>query len=475
MDDATGDSQTTPTDSAKSITQNLLFGLMSVSILTGMSHHMLGVALPEMQSEFGLTADFTSWIVLAMTLSSVTLTPLFGKLGDSLGKRRLLMTGIAIFALGTLVILFSSTMAWLLVGRAIQGIGTAGFAPLAIAIISQRFEKHERGKVLGVWNSVIPLSGLLFPFFGGLLVINFGWRAIYVPMLIAAIIAFFVANRTVTSRTGGFDSPPVDADFLRNFDWAGVVLLAGALIALIFYTSSRVVTGVEPLADFRLFAALIAFVGALIWWERRREDPYVNLSIFRNQTFTLASILAGSRMFVMNSSGFLMPLYLTQVRAQPETVIGLVLMMQAGGLFLISRVGGSLADRWGIRLPLVISMSGVFGILVLLALLPATAPLWIIFAALAGHGLFIGLSLAPLHLASMQKIDESEAGAAAGIYSMIRFTGLALGTAIAGVALQFWLDKTAIALDAYQNVFLLFAFVAFCNALLALRLVNPIR
>ncbi len=405
----------------------ILIGLMAPTILAGMSTNMFGVTLPAIRSDFALGADMTAWVVMVYTLPFMTFMPLYGRLGDGLGKRRLLVFGALLFLLGTAMTLTATNLAWLMCGRFIQGMGTAGFVPLCIAIIAQRFPPHERGKVMGAWNSVVPLTGLTVPYLSGLLVDVWGWRAIYLPLLVAGVIAVVVIRRTIQARTD-----LLDLRLLRTFDWVGVALLSGALASLLFYTSSRPLTGVAPLQDMRLLAVCLLLFGALAVWERRRLQPYINLAVFSNRTFTLASVCAGLRMFLMSSISFVMPLYLNDIHHFNASMIGVVLAVQAGSLFLTSRPGGQLADRWGSRLPVTLSMAGLLGIMVLLAALGASAPLWLIIGAAVGHGLLIGLSLAPLHRAAMERIDEEEIGMAAGLYSMIRFAGQLLGTSLAG-------------------------------------------
>ncbi len=434
----------------------LLFGIMTPSLLVGMDQHMFGVALPNIRATFGLDADTAAWASMIYTLPFMTLMPLYGRLGDGLGKRRLLLSGLTLFLLGTVVLLLSPTLTWYMIGRAIQGVGTAGFVPLSIAIIAQGFAAQERGKVMGTWNSIIPLSGLLFPYFGGLLVDAFSWRAIYPVIGLVGIVALFVVQRNIPT----FDMHNVDPNFLRRFDWVGVGLLSSALVMLLFFTSSRPITGVTGLQDWRLLLLCLLLFGALIAWERRRANPYLNLAIFANRTFTAASIGAGLRMFLMSSSSFLMPLYLTDIHGLSASAIGISLALQAGMLFVISQAGGQIADRWGSRRPVLLSLGGMVVILAALALAGATTPLWWIYTLCAAHGLAIGLSLAPLHRSSMQGVADHEAGGAAGLYSMIRFAGQILGVAVAGVILQRELAQALMPIAAYQFVFWLYVVVA---------------
>ncbi len=440
----------------------VLIGVMAPSLMVGMDHHTFGVALPTVRSSFGLDADTTAWASMIYSLPFMTLMPLYGRLGDELGKRRLLLFGIAVFLLGTGILLLAPSLTWYMIGRAIQGIGTAGFVPLSIALIAQWFPANERGKIMGSWNSIIPLSGLVFPYFGGLLVDAFGWRAVYPAIMVVGFVALAVVQYSIPAT----DNQRVAPDFLRRFDWLGVLLLSGALVALLFFTSSRPITGVEGLRDWRILTLCLLLLLMFIRWERRRVNPYMNLGVFHNLTFTASSVCAGLRMFIMSSSSFLLPLYLTDIHGLNASAIGIALALQAGMLFLTSQAGGQVADRWGSRWPIVISMAGMVLILVLFALADAASPVWWLYTLSGAHGLTIGLSLAPLHRSSMQEVADHEAGAAAGLYSMIRFAGQILGVAVAGVLLQQQLGLATAPVAAYQFVLWLYVGVAVVATLL---------
>ncbi|MCB0109230.1 MAG: MFS transporter, partial [Caldilineaceae bacterium] len=397
-----------------------------------------------------------AWASMGYSLPFMALMPLYGRLGDGLGKRRLILLGTLLFLLGSSLVVTATSFPVYIIGRAIQGTGTAGFVPLSIAIIAQWFGPDERGKVMGAWNSIIPLTGLTVPYFGGLLVDAFGWRAIYPPIMVAGMIALFVVRKNIPT----LGARKVDPNFLRSFDWLGVLLLSAGLVALLFYTSSRPITGVDGLRDWRLLLLCVVFFAGLLFWERRRQQPYVNLQLFRNSTFTAACFAAGLRMTLMSSISFILPLYLTDIHELSASAVGIALALQAGTLFLISRAGGQLADRWGSRRPILLSMVGLIAIMVSFALLPTAAPVWLLYLLSAAHGLIIGVSLAPLHRASMQGIAPEQTGGAAGLYSMIRFAGQILGVAVAGVMLQQGLAGAGTAIAAYQFVFWLYVGVA---------------
>ena len=410
---------------------------------------MFGVALPTIRDTFGIRADEASWLVTAYALPNVVFLPLFGRLSDGLGKRRLFLMGILVFLVGTVLNLLAVDAPLLILGRAIQGMGAAGINPLCIAIISERFPQGERGKALGTWNSVGPLAAIFGPFLGGFLVDHTGWRTIFGPVLLVGLLTLFIVQRRIPAMKRSFVQP----GFLRTFDWSGVTLLSIATTALIFYTSSRPITGVEPLQDWRLLGVALLLFGGFIILEKQRSNPFVALDIFNIKNFSRASLGSGIRMFTLSSIAFLIPLYLTDVHSLSAATIGVVMTIHAGALLLTMRLGGQLADRWGSRWPVMIGSSVQVGVMIYFAWLPGVVSWGMVVAGLVCHGLGAGLSLAALHRSSMGKIAPEQGGAAAGLYSMFRFGGSVLGVALAGMVLQHGLDRSLSILGAYQLVF----------------------
>jgi EmrB/QacA subfamily drug resistance transporter len=429
--------------------RNMLIGLMVPMLMMTFNMGMFGVALPTIRDQFGIQADTTSWLITAYTLPFVVAMPLYGRLGDGLGKRRLFLFGIAIFMAGTGVILLAPSLALVILGRAVQGIGASGVTPLCMSIISERFPAGERGKALGTWNSMGPIGAFIGPLLGGFIVVNWGWRMIFVPVLIIGMVALFAISRQVPPTGSSFVKP----GFLRKFDWGGVIFLGLATVAIVFYLSSRPITGVEPLLDWRLLIAAVFSLGVFVVWEKRQVDPFVDLKIFDQVNFVRASVGAGIRMFVMGGLGFLMPLYVTDIYGLNAAGVGVVTMAHALALLIPMRFGGQLADRWNSRGPVLIGVSVQLLSLIYLTQLSPAAPVWMAVLGLVIHGLGAGLYLAPLHRTVLDKIPADRTGIVAGLYGMIRFGGMVLGAVIAGVVLQYGLDQGWPVIEAYQLVF----------------------
>ena len=443
----------------------ILIGLMAPSAMLGIYLSMFSVAIPTIRTDLQISADIAAWVATIYTLPFMMFMPLYGRLGDALGKRRLFMIGLGVFMIGTAMASIAPSLGWLMAGRAIQGFGTAGFVPLSIAIITQTFPATERGKIMGTWNSVIPLAGIVGPFLGGLLIDYIDWRAIFWPVLGLGFVALWMVHSRISGRSG-----LGQIEFLRRFDWGGVLLLALASTSLLFYASSRPITGVAPLRDWRLLVVTLLLFAVFIVWENRRKNPFVPLKLFTGSTFTIASICAGVRMFTMGGIRFLVPLYLVDVHNLSAASTGIVLTAHAIPLFLMLRLGGQLGDRWGNRWPVVISLLGQTVAMIHLALLPAEAAIWLVVLGVLGQSLSAGLSLAPLHASSMAEVSEEQTGVAAGLYSMMRFAGTVFGTALSGVALQQGLDRALVPLEAYQISFWFVAGVTMIGAVLGTRL-----
>ncbi len=442
--------------------RRILIGLMVPMGMTVLNLSMFGVALPAIRSGFAVDPDQVAWLVTAYTLPFVLFMPLYGRLGDGLGKSRLFVVGIAIFSLGTLVSLFSLDLRMLMFGRVLQGIGTAGVNPLCIALITDLFPPSERGRALGTWSSTGPATSMIGPFLGGFLVDHWGWRAMFVPGLLAAAVALYVMRgRLPVTRSAA------PAGFLRSFDWVGLCLLSGTVIFFMFFLSSRPITGVEPLHDWRLLLATAGFAAGFYLWERRFSSPLIDLSIFARRNFSRSSLAALTRMFMMSGEGFLIPLYFTDIYDLNASQIGFIITLHAGSLLITVRRGSRLADRRQVRTPILVGFGIQIGALATFGLLPAATPLAIAALVLIIHGLGAGLSLAVLSQSAMSDIPQEQSGSAAGLYSMIRFAGSILGTTLGGVLLALTLERSALTLDAYQAVFWFVAGVGVLGFLLA--------
>ncbi len=419
--------------------------------LMPMASSVLRVSSPLFREAFGLTAESVAWLSMSFSIPFMVLMPVYCRLSEIVGRRRLIMAGCALFLVGVLTSMFSPSFPILLLGQGIQGVGVAGMTPLGMAYISAIFQRNERGKALGTWSSVGPTIAFLGPLTAGVILSFWSWRITFLLSLFVGVMTLVVV---IVAIPAGYSN--IKPEMWKRFDWAGVLLLAVTVISFFVFLSSRPITGVAPLQDWRLAFLAILFFALFLWREYAAESPFIELELYRIRSFRLASIGAAFRMATMGCTGLLMPLYLADLHGLEGAALGVMLMVNPAAMSLMVRFGGQIADRWGIRRPLLIGFTSQTLILLGLFSLSATAPLWLLGGVLALQGLGVGTMLAALHRTALIDVGERQANIAAGMYSLMRFVGVAVGTTAAGVLYQQFSTWGYPVLQAYQTTFICF-------------------
>ena len=266
---------------------------------------VVNVALPSIQNDLHSSIAGLQWTVNAYTLAFGVLLVTGGRLGDIFGRRRVFLTGVVIFAASSLFIGFSQSSAWLIGGRAAQGVGAALMMPATLSIITNVFPPHERGRAIGMWAGVSALALAIGPVLGGLLVEHVSWQSIFfinLPVAAGAIVVTLFATRESRDET-----------VLPTVDFAGVAAITVGLTAL---TLALVEAGdwgwgsARVLALFALAAAGLAVFASV---ERRVAVPMVDFSFFGSRTFLGANIVAFIVSFAMLGMFFFLSLYMQNI------------------------------------------------------------------------------------------------------------------------------------------------------------------
>ncbi len=241
---------------------------------------------------------------------------------------------------------------------------------------------------------------------------------------------------------------------------------------MFFFISSRPITGVAPFQDWRLLTASVILLLGFWLWERRHDNPFVSFDVFKNRLFSRATFCAAMRMMVMGGLSFLVPLYLVDIHNVSLAQLGGLLMINPGMMSLTVRFGGRMADRRSDRLIAIIGLVVQGTVMFILSQLSASVSIWVVALTLALYGTGAGLMLVALHHASMQNISTEQMGMAVGLYSMLRFMGVVIGTALAGVILQHFIDLSIPIITAYQRVFLFYIGFAILGVIVGIGLVD---
>lgn len=324
----------------------LVLAICCMSLLiVSLDNTVLNVALPSMQREFHASTSGLQWSIDAYTLVLASLLMLAGSTADRIGRKRVFMTGLVVFTLGSLLCSLAPSLEALVVFRMVQAVGGSMLNPVAMSIITNTFtDPRERARAIGAWGAVVGLSMAAGPLVGGLLVQSVGWRSIFWINLPVGLAALLLTLRFV---------PESRAPRARRPDPVGqllVIALFGSLTYAIIEAPHATLPAIAPFAVLAL-ASLVA----LLFYEPRRRDPLIDLRFFRSAPFSGATVIAVSAFAALGGFLFLTTLYLQNVRGLSALEAGLWMLPMAVPTFLCAPLSGRLVGSRGPRLPLLIA------------------------------------------------------------------------------------------------------------------------
>jgi EmrB/QacA subfamily drug resistance transporter len=426
---------------------------------------VVNVALPDLARDLGASPSNLSWTINAYLLPLSALILTGGSLGDHFGRRRLFLTGLAVFSIATILCASVPSLPWLLAGRGLQGVGAALLMPNSLAILGAAFAGEARGRAIGTWAAVGAISGAIGPIIGGWLVDNIGWRAIFLINLPIAAIAGFLAVRYVSESREGRAAP---------LDSVGAALATLALGLLTWALADASDSGNASSPSW-VAGAGIVLTGFLVRHELKlRERAIVPIAMLSSPTFVGLTLLT---FFLYGSLGgllVLLPYLLIRIEHWSAVAAGAALLPVPVIIGFGSRLMGRVAARFGGRLPLCIG-SGLVGIGLLLYARIGTGGIryWLdIFPPTLLVALGMGISVAPLTTTVMASVDVDHVGIASGFNSAVaRIAGL-IATALLGfVFVHQGTMETFVA--AFRTAAMIGAAACALSAICALFLVRP--
>ncbi|MEA2421286.1 MAG: hypothetical protein QOF55_385 [Thermoleophilaceae bacterium] len=399
-------------------------GLMLVLLLAALDQTIVATALPTIVGDFG-GLQHISWVVSAYLLGQTAVTPLYGKLGDLYGRKRVLQSAIVLFLLGSALCGAAQSLPMLIAFRAIQGLGGGGLIVLTQAAIGDVVPPRDRGRYQGLFGAVFGLSSILGPLLGGLFVDNLSWRWIFYVNLPVGLVALFVLGATL---------PATAARARPAIDYLGAGLLAGALSGIVLVTSLGGNTW--PWGSAQVLAtgaASLVLLAAFVRIERNAPEPVLPLRLFRNRVFAVGSAISLIVGFALFGAVTFLPLFFQTVNGAGPTTSGLRLIPMMAGMLLTSIGSGQVISRVGRyrAFPIVGTAVMALGFLLLSTMdthtsgLRATLDLLVL-------GLGMGCVMQVLVLAVQNAVDYSDLGVATSGATLFRSIGGALGTALFG-------------------------------------------
>jgi EmrB/QacA subfamily drug resistance transporter len=412
------------------------FGLFMIML----DNTVVNVALPAMQDDLGISQSGLEWVVNAYALTFGVLLLTGGKLADLIGRRMVFIVGLVIFTVSSLACGIATGSAMLIAARTIQGVGAALMNPATLSIITATFPPRQRGTAIGIWAGVSALALAFGPLVGGLLTEKIDWSWIFfinIPIGVLGVIAagIFIDETRDTSREQRLDLP-------------GLLTSAIGLFGLTYglietndhaWLSARVLT---------LFAIAAISLTLFVLLEMRQRLPMLDLSLFRNSTFSGANtvmFLVGLAMFGIF---FYNSLFLQNVLGYSAIKTGATFLPMTVLIILVAPVAGKISDQIGPRWLMGAGMTLLTGSLLLFATLDASSSWWAILPGLLAGGFGMAITMAPTTAAAMSSVPVDKAGIGSAVINSMRQVGGSLGIAVMGA-----LVATAVSVTPFNPAF----------------------
>ena len=402
----------------------ILISLLLAAFVINLDTTIVNVALPSLVRQLHASNSQLQWVVDAFNLVFAGSVLAVGSLSDRFGRKGMLLAGLSVFGLASLAGGLMDSAGALIAARAVMGVGAAMVFPSTLSLLTNVFtERGERARAIGLWGAITGAAIALGPIVGGWLLQAFDWRSIFFAMAPVAAIAGVLAARYVpTSRDP--HAPRTDR---------GGFALSTAMVALLVYTIIEAPNhgwaSARTLGSFALTAALAA---AFVIWERRTEQPMLDLSLFGNPRFTAASVSVAISFFSLSGFIFLVTQYFQFLKGYGPLSTGVRLLPVASFVAISSILGARLAVRVGTKLVVASGLFLMAAFYLWVTTAAATTSYGTIAAQMVVLGTGMGLTSAPATEAIMGVVPKAKAGVGSAVNDATRLLGGTLGIAVIG-------------------------------------------
>ena len=403
---------------------SVLAAIMLGSIMGPIDASIVNVVLPTVTQSFSVGISTAQWVPMIYLLTISSLLLFYGRLSDILGYKKVYLSGLAGFVIASGLCGLSPTIHWLITFRAIQGLAAGMMMAVPYAIITASFPAAERGKALGI-NAISISAGLAIgPSLGGFITSLLGWRFVFLINIPIGIAGLLWGRHIIPELKGQ----------LSKIDIPGVVTAFIFLFSILLFINRFQSLGLSYATGTTLLVAVLAGI-SFLWIESRVTQPMLNLSLFRNVTFSFANVSALLNFMSQYVMVFLTPFYLQRVLHYAPNNVGLIMTSFPLAVMVVAPFSGSLSDRMGTRTLACLGAGTCALSLFLMSQLPTSASSADVVWRLALFGLGTGIFQSPNNSAVMGNAPKPHLGIASGILATMRNVGMVLGIVTGGAVL----------------------------------------
>ncbi len=401
----------------------ILLTVIIGTFLGRLDQTIVNLALPKIIDDFSITVSAAGWIATAYILANAVFVPVWGKLGDTVGRKRIYVIGFVVFIIGSVLAGLSWNLGSMLVFRVIQAIASSADYPTAMAILAVTFQgTKERAQALGLWSASFAAAAVFGPLIGGPLIDNFGWRSVFLVNLPVGLVGLLLALTFVSESVSGEKS--------RSFDWWGAITLGAALSALVLVLDRGQDWGWTSFESVLTYLVTAAFTAIFIFIEKHQAEPIVDFKFFKISAFV--NTLTNNFIVFMGMMGgvFLIPIFSQTFLGLNATETGYLFIPMAFMIMLASPLGGSLTGKIQPRYVIAISTAIAAAGLYVFSFLDPRSTTFDIIVPLAVMAFGIGFGMAQRTNIIASVVPTNEIGMASSILALARNVAGAFGIAL---------------------------------------------
>jgi EmrB/QacA subfamily drug resistance transporter len=407
----------------------VLFTVIFGTFLGGMDQTVVSLALPKMIGAFSISVSDAAWISTAYILAAAVFVPIWGKLGDTAGRKKIYLIGFIGFTIASGLCAIAWNLPSMIVFRIIQGFAVSADYPTAMAIIAVTFKDvKERAQALGLWSGAFAVAAVFGPLIGGPLIDNFSWRTVFIiniPLgIIGLLLAIFFINESVGEAREA------------HFDWWGSSALAISLFALVLVLDRGQTWGWSSTGSIISYITTIVFGIIFVLIEQRTAEPVVDLSLFKNSTFT--NTLANNFIVFMGMMGsiFLIPVFAETFLGYDATKTGYLFIPMAAALMAAAAIGGKMVGKLKANYVIFASTLVAAFAIGLFSAIDARMTAWDIMWPLALMAFGMGFGMSQRTSLITLVVPSAKTGEASAVLALVRNIAGAFGTALSATILD---------------------------------------